>query len=112
MCTVTPLTVQLPVALKVTSRPDEVNAPTLKFGVPNVEFVAGVSRLVVAHDARFRSAAILKRLPALVLGSLADVTGNPDVLSAATVNAVMYVAVAGACVWPTIVFGVVPRRAT
>ena len=38
-CTVTPLMLQLPVALNVTSSPDDVNAPTLKFGSPNVRFL-------------------------------------------------------------------------
>src|SRR4051812_7425164 len=39
MCTATPLTVQLPVALNVTPRADDVNASTLKFGSPNVAFL-------------------------------------------------------------------------
>jgi len=38
-------------------------------------------------------------------------TGSPDVLSAETVNVVLYVAVAGACVLTRIVCGVVPAAA-
>src|SRR3954451_1882059 len=55
---------------------------------------------------------IVTRPPAFVHEPLAEnVTGTPDVLSAETVNAVLYAAVAGACVVTTIVCGVVPAAA-
>jgi hypothetical protein len=55
---------------------------------------------------------IVKRFPAFVQAPLAEKeTGKPDVLSAATVNAVLKVAVAGAAILTTIVCGVVPAAA-
>src|SRR5215510_2507780 len=46
MCTVEPLTVQLPRALKLTARPDDAVALTLKSGSPKV-FPASGAKLMV-----------------------------------------------------------------
>jgi hypothetical protein len=130
--------VQLPLAVNVTSRPDDVNAPTSKLGSPNVAFLiasnwmidwsvfcavtdsttGGAAAYVASPAWSYRTThvpvplVIVKRPAAFVQGPLAEnVTGNPDVLSAETVNAVLYVAVAGAWVVTTIVWGVVPAAA-
>jgi hypothetical protein len=121
MCTVTPLTVQLPVAPNVTSRADEANAPTLKFGSPNVAFLiasnwmidwpalwavteptsGGAAAYVASPAWSYRTMhvpvplVIVTLPPAFVDEPLAEnVTGNPDVLSAATMNAELYETVA------------------